>query len=172
MKTPTTELNKHVLKPQIRYSCVMLILSLIMGLVYREFSRPFFKGLTLAAQLEYGHAMSIAHGHTFLLGTAIPLGMAFMAYILKSYLDQTATLTRLRRLFSVYIISASANVALIVYRGLSFIAGAGKPLDTIDANLFFGSVMIRSSLYSIVHITYAVVVIWYAVIMAKAAKSL
>jgi hypothetical protein len=171
MKQPATPVHNRVLKLQIRYSSLMLILSLIMGLIYREFSRPFFEGLPLVDQLHYGHAMSIAHGHTFLLGAAIPLGMALMTFLLHAELSEAATLTRLRRLFIAYIVSASANVALIVYQGLSFIAGAGQPLDAIDAGLFFGSVMVRSSLYAIFHITFAVAVIWYAVIIFRAAKA-
>lgn len=65
---------KPLFKWQIRYATVMGILALLLGLVYREFARPFFGGLGLEDQRRYGHFMSLVHGHTFLLGVVIPAG--------------------------------------------------------------------------------------------------
>ncbi len=173
MPKPTVKteiyLREHLLPLQVRYALVMSMLSLLMGLTYREFSRPFFRDLSLDAQLLYSHAMRIVHGHTFFLGFVTPVAMATLAYILLPQLDR-ATVDRLRKLFIAYLVSASANVALMLYKGLSFIAGAGQDLDAIDARLFFGSVGLRSSLYAIVHITFAVALTWYGIVLYKRAK--
>lgn len=162
----STAKTNNVITQEARYAIVMLITSLLVGLVYREFSRPFFKGLTLEEQWRYGHPMSLAHGHTFFLGTAIPVVLIVLTYLYRSALGKDR-IARLRRLFIAYRIAATTSVALIIYQGLSFIAGAGRPLDEIDAGLFFGSVALRSSLYAIAHITLAVAVIWYGVTLYR-----
>jgi hypothetical protein len=170
LQKETVLLRERLLALQIRYAIVMSIVSLLLGLTYREFSRPFFEGLRLEEQLLYGHAMSIVHGHTFLLGAAIPGVLVTFTYVLAAVLDR-ALIERLRKLFIAYLVSASANVALMAYQGLSFIAGAGRDLDAIDAGLFFSSIALRSSLYAIVHITFAVTLTWYGVLLYKRAKS-
>jgi hypothetical protein len=165
----TSFLRERLLALQIRYAIVMSMVSLLLGLTYREFARPFFEGLRLEEQLLYGHAMSLVHGHTFLLGTAIPGVLVIFTYVLAAMLDH-ALIKRLRQLFIAYLISASANVVLMAYQGLSFIAGAGRDLDAIDAGLFFGSVALRASLYAIVHITFAVTLAWYGLLLYKRVK--
>jgi hypothetical protein len=167
MKAKSSTLTtKNVIVQEARYAIVMLVTSLLVGLVYREFSRPFFEGLTLEEQWRYGHPMSLAHGHTFFLGTAIPVVLIVLTHLYRSALGKDRAV-RLRRLFIAYMIAATASIILIIYQGLSFIAGAGRPLDEIDAALFFGSVALRSSLYALAHITLAVAVIWYGVTLYR-----
>jgi hypothetical protein len=159
--------TNNVIVQQARYAIVMLITSLLVGLVYREFSRPFFEGLNLEEQWRYGHPMSMAHGHTFFLGAAIPVILIVLTHLYRSSLGKDR-ITRLQRLFIAYRIAATTSVILIIYQGLSFIVGAGRTLDEINAGLFLGSVALRSSLYAIAHITLAVAVIWYGIIIYKA----
>jgi hypothetical protein len=142
---------------QVRYAALMGILSLVMGLIYREFARPFFEGIPLEQQLTYSHVMEQVHGHTFLVGAAVPAVMALLTFLVLGNLDAKVLGKMLLR-FKVYIISSAVTVALMLYKGLAFVAGAGQPLDAIDAALFFGSRWFRASLFGLAH----VVLFWAA----------
>lgn len=147
--------SKKLFSLQIRYAAIMSILALVMGLVYREISRPFYKGLTLEQESLYGHNMSLVHGHTFLLGAVIPLAMAVLAFLVMPYLNEKRLKNMLMR-FKAYIIASAAALLLMIYKGLVFIMGAGQPLDVIDASLFFGSPILRGILFGLSH----VVIFW------------
>jgi len=137
---------------QIRFAAVMSVLALIMGLVYREVSRPFFADLSLEQQILYGHDMSLVHGHTFLLGAIIPIVMAMLALLVMPNLPDKR-LQNMNIRFSAYMIAASVALALMLYKGLAFIFGAGLPLETIDASLFWGNSILRSTLFGLSHVT-------------------
>ncbi len=143
---------QRIFKSQVRYAAVMTIIAFVMGLIYREFSRPFFRALLLEERLRYGHFMELVHGHTFLLGAAIPLLMAVLTYLTAAQL-QEKDLAQMQVRFKAYIGASAAALVLMVYKGMAFIVGAGQPLDTIDAGLFFGSHLLRGILFGAAHLT-------------------
>ena len=165
------ELESRLVIGSVRYAGVMIGVALLMGLIFREVSRPFFKGVSLEDQLLYGHAMSTVHGHTFLLGAAIPLGLAVMTYLARQTLTPKA-IRQLRTLQAIYIGSSVAAVALMLYKGLAFIVSTGLGLEAIDDGLFFGSVALRSSLFGVVHTSLAVSLVWYIVKVNRALRTL
>jgi len=145
-------LAQKLFRKQIIFSTVMMVMSLIMGLVFREVTRGFFKNLTMEQQLIYGHDMSLVHGHTFLLGVVIPLVLASFTLIVLPDLTEKR-LQNMNIRFSVYMIAATVALALMVYKGLAFIMGAGLPLETIDAGLFWGNRILRGVLFGLSHVT-------------------
>jgi len=96
---------KTVLSSQIRFASLMSILAMVTGLFYREFSRPFFSGIGLEEKWLYSHYMELVHGHTFLLGAAIPISMAVMTYLVKDQLTEKIYKSMLIR-FKAYMISS------------------------------------------------------------------
>lgn len=143
---------RRILRDQIRYAAAMTIISLLMGLFYREFSRPFFRGTLLEEQLRYGHFMELLHGHTFLLGAAIPLLMAVLTYMTVAQLTEK-DFTAMHVRFKAYIGASAVALALMLYKGIAFVVGVGQPLDAIDASLFFSSRLLRGLLFGGAHIT-------------------
>lgn len=143
---------RRILKAQIRYAAAMTIIAFVMGLFYREFSRPFFRGVLLEEQLRYGHFMELLHGHTFLLGAAIPLVMAVLTYLTAAQLTEK-DLTAMHVRFKAYIGASAVALVLMLYKGIAFVVGVGQPIDAIDAGLFFGSRLLRGLLFGSAHIT-------------------
>jgi len=145
-------LAKKLFATQIRFAGAMSIVALLMGLVYREVSRPFFANLSLDQQALYGHNMSLVHGHTFLLGAVIPLALAvFTLLVLPNLTDKRLKNFQIR--FKAYMIAVGAALLLMAYKGLAFIFAAGQPLAGIDTGLFFGSPLLRGILFGLSHVT-------------------
>ena len=161
-------LARKLFSAQIRFAGIMSILALLMALVYREISRGFFEGLSYEQQLVYGHNMSLVHGHTFLLGAVIPLLLAVMTLLTLPNLPEKR-LKNMNLRFTAYMIAAGVALALMVYKGLAFIIGAGQPLEVIDASLFFGSGLLRAILFGLSHVTIFWAVGEYAVGAIRAA---
>jgi nitric oxide reductase large subunit len=145
-------LAKRLFAHQIRFAGVMSILALVLGLVYREVSRGFLKSLSYEQELLYGHNMSLVHGHTFLLGAVIPIVLALLTLLVLPNLPEKR-LKNLNIRFDVYMAAASVALALMIYKGLAFIAGAGQPLEVIDASLFWGNRILRGILFGVSHAT-------------------
>jgi hypothetical protein len=145
-------LAQKIFQKQIIFSAVMAVLALVMGLVYREVSRVYFQNLTMEQQLVYGHDMSLVHGHTFLLGVVIPFVLAGFTLIVLPNLTEKR-LKNMNVRFTAYMVAASVALALMVYKGLAFIMGAGLPLETIDAGLFWGNRVLRGILFGASHVT-------------------
>lgn len=145
-------LAQKLFSKQITFAAVMSILALVMGLVYREAARPFFGGLTLDQQELYGRMMSLVHGHTFLLGAAIPAVMAVFTLLVLPNLSEKR-LNNMNLRFTAYMIASSVALLLMVYKGMAFIVMAGQPLDVINNSLFFGNAIFRGILFGAAHIT-------------------
>jgi heme/copper-type cytochrome/quinol oxidase subunit 1 len=159
-----------VLRPQLFYATVMMFLTLTVGVFFREFTRFAFADLNLETQVSAGYYISQAHGHAFSIGFVIPVALAAMTYMLRKTLDQPAT-KRLRKLFRVYMAGGALTILLLFYKGIVFAAKLGQTpslsWDVIDESLYWGSVMIRSLVYSVAHIAFGVTIGWYLVILIK-----
>ena len=159
-----------VLRPQLFYATVMMLLTLTVGVFFREFTRFVFADLSLETQVSAGYYISQAHGHAFSIGFVIPVALAAMTYMLRQALDQPAT-ARLRTLFRVYMAGGALTILLLFYKGIVFAARLGQTpslsWDVIDESLYWGSVMIRSLVYSVAHIAFGVTISWYLVILVR-----
>jgi hypothetical protein len=159
-----------ILRPQLFYATVMMFLTLTVGVFFREFTRFVFADLSLETQVSAGYYISQAHGHAFSIGFVIPVALAAMTYMLRKTLDQAVT-ARLRKLFRVYMAGGALTILLLFYKGIVFAAKLGQTpslsWDVIDESLYWGSVMIRSLVYSVAHIAFGVTIGWYLVILVK-----
>ncbi|MBN1260262.1 MAG: DUF2871 family protein [Anaerolineae bacterium] len=166
--------KQHLLLPQLRYAAIMMVATLTLGVFFREFTRFVFKALSLEQQLQAGYYISQAHGHTFAIGFVIPALLAALTHMVMLALDPP-TLKRLRRLFTVYMAGGALTILLLLYKGIAFAWQLGQnpalALDTVDAGLYWGSVMIRSTVYSVAHIAFGVTVGWYLILLVKRARA-
>lgn len=167
--TLANSIYQRIIRLQVRYAALMSIVALVMGLFYREFSRPFFEGLGLEQQMLYGHWMELVHGHTFLLGTAFPIVMALLMSLVRGQL-KIKILLKLSLRFKGYIWASAAALILMVYKGVAFIVGAGQPLGAIDESLFFGSPILRGILFGATHVALFWSVGEYMYVLFRAGK--
>jgi hypothetical protein len=164
----------RVLRPQFVYATVMMFLTLTVGVFFREFTRFVFADLPLETQVSAGYYISQAHGHAFSIGFVIPVALAAMTYMIREALDAPAV-KRLRGLFRVYMAGGTLTVLLLFYKGVVFAARLGRSpslaWDVIDESLYWGSVMVRSLVYSVAHIAFGVTIGWYLVVLIKRVRT-
>lgn len=164
------DVKARVLKPQFIYATVMMFLTLTVGVFFREFTRFVFADLNLETQVSAGYYISQAHGHAFSIGFVIPVALAAMTYMLREALDRPA-INQLRTLVRVYMVGGTLTVLLLFYKGVVFAARLGQSpslsWDMIDESLYWGSVMVRSLVYSAAHIAFGVTIGWYLVVLIK-----
>src|SRR6056297_2750349 len=117
-KDPKIEfLKKNLLYKQVKFALYGLIFMLIMGVFYREFSRPFFKDLSMEDQIFSGYMLSLAHGHSFSLFFLIPLGLCFFTFLIADKMDKEKT-DKLIKVFRFYMIAAIGTYFLLLYKGV------------------------------------------------------
>ena len=166
-------LKKAVLFPEVKFAMWGLVFMLIMGVFYREFSRPFFGDLSVEEQVFAGYMLSLAHGHSFALFFLIPIGLAFATYLVGDKLSEES-IEKIAKLFKIYAIAAIGTYALLFYKGVWWVTqyepGAGIGLTEVDESLYGGSVALRSIVYAAFHTTFGVISIWYAVKLSKHMK--
>ena len=106
----------------VRFASIMLIVGLVVGLFYREYSRKFLFTYPLQTQLSVGHHLSLAHGHTFLLGMVLPLALALVIVLLRNiHAGNDDLFGVLHRVFTFYMIGAVASLLLLYYKGTALI---------------------------------------------------
>ncbi len=174
-KDPKIEfLKKNLLYKQVKFALYGLIFMLIMGVFYREFSRPFFKDLSMEDQIFSGYMLSLAHGHSFSLFFLIPLGLCFFTFLIADKMDKEKT-DKLIKVFRFYMIAAIGTYFLLLYKGVVHVVYfdpvAGISLQEADEMLYGANIMIRSLIYSIMHVSFGVTIVWYARILGKSMKS-
>lgn len=166
--------KSRLLFPELLYATVMMFLTLAVGVFFREFTRFVLGDLNLEAQVSAGYYISQAHGHSFSIGFLIPLGFALMTFMLAEHLNP-ATVRKLRTLFRVYMVAGALTIALLFYKGIAFAWQLGQTptlsWDVIDESLYWGSVMVRSLVYSVAHIGFGVTIGWYLVVLMKRARA-
>jgi len=156
---------KSLLVRIIRFAIIMLIVVLIVGLFYREYSRKFLFKYPMTTQTSVGHHLSLAHGHTALLGTIIPFFLAFLIFIIKGSDRDNEIFRTLKKVFGFYIIGALASLFLLYYKGSAIIylfqRSPELSLEAIDKTLFFGNELLRLLLYFLSHTIFGVSLVYF-----------
>ena len=160
-------------KTQIKFALICLLLSGVLGAFHREFSRPFSTGLTSEAIYFASRPLSLSHGHMFNFGFLIPLGLALITYFLKDNLDEN-TMKKLNKLFTFYMITAMGVFLLLFYKGIHFTIYSSASFDLtfieVDELLYGGSMMVRSMLNALFHVSFWVVILLYSLPLLKSVK--
>ena len=147
----------------IKFALIMILFSLAFGVAYREISRPFVEGLTLDIKQTVIHQLGLVHGHSLSLGFLVPVALAFITHFLTKSLTEKK-LKSLKRAFIVYIIGLILSLGLMIFKGVSIVVmySPNGGFEGLDESLFFGNAILRSLLYTIAHLTYAVGLVWYS----------
>ncbi len=150
----------------ITYSLAMMIAGLVIGVLYREFTKIYTAGLPLEKQLLVSYYLSLGHGHVFMVGVLIPLALLVSTYVLteRGYLDRDR-LNSLEKPFIIFVAGSLMMVGLLVYKGLGMVyfyaQNPGAGLSAADEKLFLGSKALRESLYGVAHLAMGVGLVWY-----------
>jgi hypothetical protein len=145
----------------LRFSMVMILAGLLMGILFQESSKkaPVSDILPAGPHLESIFSLSLVHGHTFIIGALIPLAITWMLYLGLKLGYQPLSDRSLRWGGGLYLPSATIAVLLMLYKGYHYLLGVrGGQLDftVLDASLFFGSHALRSATYGLTHTAMAV----------------
>lgn len=148
-----------------------LFFTLIMGLFVREISRGLKNNINLYDFTVVSSFLELAHGHTLIFFTIIPLAIALILFLIKDKIIEFPS-----RKFSIYtgIMHLGLLLALIlmIYKGFSYINSYQTipDLSKIDSSLFFGNKLIRMLVYSMAHITMSVGIFGVGIIILKSYK--
>ena len=172
----TTETNPNLIKlrkTQIIFALICLIVSGLVGVFFREFTRVFSYGLSGEELFFASYHLSIDHGHLISIGFIIPLGLALVTYFVQNKLDEKQS-NRLRIFFNIYMITGFAVFLLLFYKGILFMVLSSTSYSytilQIDEMLFGGSIMVRSMLYAGIHTLYGVTTLLYSIPIFKSLK--
>lgn len=145
----------------LRFSIVMMIVALLMGILFQESSKkaPVSEMLPAGPHLESIFSLSLVHGHTFIIGALIPLAITWMLYLGLKLGYQPVSDKSLRWGGGLYLPGAVMAVVLMLYKGYHYLLGVRSgQLDfaVLDASFFFGSHALRAATYGLTHTAMAV----------------
>ena len=157
---------KSLLAKIARFAIIMIIVGLVVGVFYREYSKKLLFKFPLDTQVFVGRHFSLAHGHTILLGAAIPLLLGLLAFLLQEFDGKKSEMYRLlSKVFNFYMIGAIASLILLYYKGSAFIyifrKNPAESFNVIEKSLFFGIDLLRIFLYLIFHAIWGVSLIYF-----------
>ncbi|MEE4195543.1 MAG: DUF2871 family protein [Anaerolineae bacterium] len=158
-----------------RFSLVMVIVGLVLGVYGREITRPLEKVMELDQRLWAQNWIMMTHGHALFHGAVVPMMLAAVTYIFREDLAKDENVLRtLKKAFVVYMVGSVLMLILSVYKGTTYVLTiAGNPaltLEMVDETLFGGSIMLRSILFTIVHPLYATGLVWYLLRVRKSLR--
>ncbi len=158
-----------------RYVLVMIIVALVVGVVYREYSKAMLNGMPLEETILASYYLSLSHGHILIACVALPTVLLVVTYLVAKTGLGTPNYRSLRRAFTIYIIGVTGAVALLVYKGLGTIyyyaQNPSAGLTAADNMLFLGSHALRETLYGIIHLLLGIGLAWYTITLLKTIKT-
>jgi hypothetical protein len=144
-----------------RFSILMLILGLLVGIVYQESSRkaPISAMLPPGMHLESVIDLALSHGHIFLIGALIPLGLSWLLYMGLQLGANPISAKSLKVGSWMYFPGAVGAIALMIYKGYHFLLGVrGGNTDfvALQASFFAGNHALRAASYGTIHTVMAI----------------
>jgi len=145
----------------LRFSIVMLVVALLMGIMFQESAKkaPVSAALPAGAHLESIINLALVHGHTFLIGVLIPLAVTWMLYLGLSLGFRPLSEKTLKLGTALYLPGSVAAVILMLYKGYHFLLGVrGGQMDftVLNESLFMGNHILRAAAYGLTHTAMAV----------------
>lgn len=146
-----TEHYRRFFRAMLRFAVLMLVVGGLMGLVYQEMSKSLtYLELEPGLRIEGLQRLAILHGHSFLIGTLMPIVWLAMLYF--SLLLGAAPITPrgLKWIYWTYVPSAVSVIALILYKGTHFILelrDGNRDFVAINQGVFGGNKLLRGLAY-------------------------
>jgi hypothetical protein len=145
----------------LRFSIVMIIVALLMGILFQESSKkaPFSEALPAGPHLESIFSLALVHGHTFIIGALIPLAITWMLYLGLTLGFQPLSEKSLKWGSRLYLPGAVMAIVLMLYKGYHYLMGVRfgqTDFEALSKSFFFGSHALRASAYGLTHTAMAV----------------
>ena len=162
---------KPLLKLMGSYAAVMAVVALAIGVLYREVSKAYLANVPLSNAITASYYLSVAHGHTFMVGVLIPAALTALTYVAVK-LGGELSPSSAKKAFAVYVAGSLMALALLIYKGLGIVVSYGTNpaagLDAANNALFLGSHALRESLYGTAHLLLGIGLAWYVTLLVKA----
>lgn len=145
----------------LRYSIIMMIVALLMGILFQESSKkaPISELLPAGPHLESILTLALVHGHTFIIGALIPLAITWMLYLGLQLGFQPLSEKSLRWGGGLYLPGSVMAVVLMLYKGYHYLLGVRSgqlDFQVLSETFFFGSHALRAAAYGLTHTAMAV----------------
>lgn len=145
----------------LRFSMVMMIVALLMGILFQESSKkaPITAALPAGAHLESIISLALVHGHAFLIGVLIPLAITWMLYLIASMGGRPVSEKTLKIGTSLYLPGSLMAIILMLYKGYHFLLGVRSgqmDFNVLNESFFMGSHALRAAAYGLTHTAMAV----------------
>jgi hypothetical protein len=155
----------------LRFAVVFIILGLLTGVLYQESSKKLPEGsLPFELVFQGNYSLSLIHGHTFLIGVLIPVGVAFMLTLGLVLGAVPIGPKALKWGYGLYLPNAAVAVGLLIYKAyhtqISVRLGQ-TDLQAVNHAMFGGIEAIRHAAYGLSHTLMAVGLITLAVALWK-----
>lgn len=152
---------QSIFKYYLRYSVIMTIFALLMGIVYQESSKkaPISEALPAGAHLEAVVSLALVHGHAFMIGVLIPMAVTWMLSLGIWMGLPPLSRNSLRLGTLLYLPSSALAVGLMIYKGYHYVLGVRSgyfDLDLLEKSFFAGNHAIRAMSYGLTHTLMAV----------------
>jgi len=168
MSTPLKELTaslpdyyRAISRRVLVFSVWMMFLGLIAGILYAESGKKLALSGTFSPDLVFqgNYYLTLIHGHTFQLGTFIPVTVLGIIWLCLLVFGKSLTPKSLAWGFGLYCPSAFISIALLIYKAyftqLSVRAGQ-TDLALIDHALYGGNHLVRTLAYAIPHTAFGI----------------
>lgn len=145
----------------LRFAVVMLLIGLLAGLSFEESAKraPVSDLLPAGKHLEAILPLALVHGHAILLGTVLPLALAFMLQLGLSLGFRPLGARTLKAATWLFLPGAAASVALMLYKGYHWVLGVRfghEDFVAWNAAFFGGNAALRAAAYGLAHTAMAV----------------
>lgn len=153
----------------LRFALVMLVVGGVTGVAYQELTKSLsYEILEPGLRIEGLQRLAILHGHSFLIGTVMPMVWLLMLYLALKLGAPPVSARGLAWVYWTYVPSAVSVVALILYKGIHFvleIRAGNRDFDAINQGIFGGSKLVRGLAYGGSHTLATVALLIFSVCM-------
>lgn len=159
----------------LRFACVMTVVGLLSGVLFQESSKKLLPwevdaGLHTKATLR----LALLHGHVIVSAVLIPIACAAGLLIARRIGGAELGSKPLAWLTRGYLPFVCITLTLMLvksYHVLLAFRGGQTDLEAIDAQFFFGQVMLRHVVYGVSHVGMAVGLSVFAIALWRSLRS-
>jgi len=147
---------RPIYRTYIRFSLVMMVLALLLGIAFQESAKkaPISAALPAGVHLEATINLALVHGHAFLIGVLIPLAVTWVSYLGLSLGFAPLTEKSLKWTTRLYLPGSALAILLMLYKGYHLLLGVRSgvtDLSQLDSSMFLGSHALRAAAYGLTH---------------------
>ncbi len=147
--------ERNTIRTLIRYSIVMALLGILIGIAYQESAKKLpYEAMPGGEHLEAVLHLALVHGHVFTLGVLLPLALAAALLLAGKTGGSEVPHWAQKTLTRGYLTFAALSLALQLYKGYHFLLaarGGERDFVVIDEAFMGGSHVLRYVIYATLH---------------------